>query len=308
MNVRDELSRHVRGDLAWDVPLANRTSLRVGGKAEAFVRPVDAEDLQLVLAICRDHRVPVSFLGGGANTLLSDEGVEGVVIRLPVFEEEEAWDEEGAIFTLGAGAPIARIPQLMKRHDLVGGEFLAGIPGTVGGATAMNAGTHEGEFVRVVTAVELVSAEGVRWLDRDELRWSYRRCHLPAGAMVTRVRIRLRRADEEGLARSRAAMEADLGYRKRTQPLHLPASGSVFTNPEGDYAGRLVEAAGLKGRARGGARISEMHANWIVNEGGATAADVRFLVELARDEVWERFGVSLFPELKLLGRWQPWKI
>ena len=103
-------------------------------------------------------------------------------------------------------------------------------------------------------------------------------------------------------------MEADLGYRKRTQPLHLPASGSVFTNPEGDYAGRLVEAAGLKGRARGGARISEMHANWIVNEGGATAADVRFLVELARDEVWERFGVSLFPELKLLGRWQPWKI
>jgi UDP-N-acetylmuramate dehydrogenase len=308
MSFRDELTRHVRGELAWDVPLASRTSLRVGGKADVLFRPVDAEDLRLVLALCRDHGVPVSFLGGGANTLLSDEGVEGVVVRLPAFAEEEAWDEEGATFTLGAGAPIARIPQLMKRHGLVGGEFLAGIPGTIGGATAMNAGTHEGEFVRVVSAVELVSAEGVRWLDRDELRWSYRHCHLPAGSMVSRVRVRLHRADEAGLARSRAAMEADLGYRKRTQPLHLPASGSVFTNPEGDYAGRLIEAAGLKGTARGKARISEMHANWIVNEGGATARDVRSLVELARDEVRAKFGVSLFPELKLLGRWQPWKI
>jgi len=307
MSFRDEILRHVRGEIAWNVPLANRTSLRVGGSADALLRPEDAEDLRVALAICRDHEVPVSFLGGGANTLLSDEGVEGVVIRLPAFAEEAQWDDEGATFTLGAGAPIARIPQLMRKHGLVGGEFLAGIPGTIGGATAMNAGTREGEFVRVVFAVELVSAEGARWVDRDELVWAYRCCHLPPGSMVTRVRVRLRRADEEGLLRSRAAMEADLGYRKRTQPLHLPASGSVFTNPPGDYAGRLIEAAGLKGRARGGARISEMHANWIVNEGGATASDVRHLVELAQDEVRARFGVLLVPELRLLGRWQPWK-
>ncbi|MFO7156212.1 MAG: UDP-N-acetylmuramate dehydrogenase [Pseudomonadota bacterium] len=307
MSFRDEIQRHLRGEIAWNVPLANRTSLRVGGSADALLRPEDAEDLRVALAICRDHGVPVSFLGGGANTLLSDEGVEGVVVRLPVFAEEAEWDEKGATFTLGAGAPIARIPQLMRKHGLVGGEFLAGIPGTIGGATAMNAGTREGEFVRVVSAVELVSAEGARWFERDELDWTYRRCHLPEGGMVTRVRIRLRRADEEGLERSRAAMEADLGYRKRTQPLHLPASGSVFTNPPGDFAGRLIEAAGLKGRARGGARISPMHANWIVNEGGATASDVRHLVELAQGEVQARFGILLVPELRLLGRWQPWK-
>lgn len=305
MSFRESLSRHVRGELAWEAPLANRTSLRVGGKADVFLRPAGLEDLRMALVVARDHGVPVSFLGGGANTLLSDEGVEGLVIKLPPSADEVEWDEAGATFTLGAGAPIARIPQLMKRHDLVGGEFLAGIPGTLGGATFMNAGTHEGEFVRVVRAVELATAEGIRWYEREELSWSYRRCALPEGAMVTRVKVRLDRSDEAGLAASRKAMEADLGYRKRTQPLHLPASGSVFTNPPGDYAGRLIEAAGLKGARRGGAMISEMHANWIVNTGGAKAQEVLALIELAREQVKARFDVSLSPELKLLGRWKP---
>lgn len=299
-----DLFRDLRGEIALDAPLATRTSLRVGGSADAFFRPADAEDLVAGLALAREQGIPVSFLGGGANTLLSDEGVEGLVIKLPPFPEEVSWDDEGATFTLGAGAPIARIPQLMKRHDLVGGEFLAGIPGTIGGACAMNAGTHEGEFVRVVEAVELAGAEGLRWVEREALTWRYRACELPAGSMVSRVRIRLRRADEGGLLASRAAMEADLGYRKRTQPLHLPASGSVFTNPPGDHAGRLIEAAGLKGRRRGGAAISELHANWIVNEGGARAEEVRALIECARDEVRARFDVSLTAELKLLGRWK----
>lgn len=303
MSFRAALSRHVRGALAWDAPLANRTSLRVGGRADAFLRPADADDLRVALAIAREHGLPLSFLGGGANTLLSDEGVEGLVIKLPAAPDEAAWDEAGATFTLGAGAPIARVPQLMRRHDLVGGEFLAGIPGTLGGATFMNAGTHEGEFVRVVRAVELATAEETRWYEREDLAWSYRRCALPAGAVVTRVKIRLERADEAGLAASRAAMEADLGYRKRTQPLQLPASGSVFTNPPGDHAGRLIEAAGLKGARQGGAMISELHANWIVNTGGARAEEVRALIERARDEVRARFDVSLSPELKLLGRW-----
>ncbi len=303
MSLSRDLFRPLRGELAFDAPLAGRTSLRVGGSADVFFRPAGLEDLVAGLALARDAGIPVSFLGGGANTLLSDAGVEGMVIKLPALPEEVAWDEDGASFTLGAGAPIARIPQLMRRYGLVGGEFLAGIPGTLGGATAMNAGTREGEFVRVVEAVELASAEGIRWVARDALVWRYRACELPPGAMVSRVRIRLHRADEEGLAASRAAMEADLGYRKRTQPLHLPASGSVFTNPPGDYAGRLIEAAGLKGRREGGAAISEMHANWIVNEGGARAADVRALIDCAREEVQARFGVVLTPELKFLGRW-----
>lgn len=303
MNSLRALFGSLRGELEWEAPLAARTSLRVGGRADAFLRPADPDDLVDALSRAKREGIPVSFLGGGANTLLSDEGVEGLVIRLPSLADEVAWDEEGAVFTLGAGAPIARISQLMRHHDLVGGEFLAGIPGTIGGATAMNAGTHHGEFVRVVEAVELASAEGIGWFDRESLVWRYRCCELPEGAMVHRVRIRLRKSDEEGLRASREAMLSDLGYRKRTQPLKLPASGSVFTNPPGAYAGQLIEAAGLKGRRAGGAQISELHANWIVNTGEARAREVFSLIETARAEVEARFGVSLVPELKRMGRW-----
>ena len=156
----------------------------------------------------------------------------------------------------------------------------------------------------MVQAVELATPEGARWYARDELAWQYRRCALPAGAVVTRLEVRLRRpADDEALQASRAAMEADLAYRRRTQPLHLPNSGSVFQNPPGDFAGRLIEACGLKGLRQGGAQIAEGHGNWIVNLGGAAAADVSFLIEKARAEVFERFGVELKPEVKRIGRW-----
>jgi UDP-N-acetylmuramate dehydrogenase len=171
----------------------------------------------------------------------------------------------------------------------------------------MNAGTRAGETERIVVAVEVADRAGVRWIPRGELSFRYRACQLPAGAVVTRVKVRLSRGDAAALARSREAMAADVGARKRTQPLHLPNCGSVFRNPEGDFAGRLIEAAGLRGLARGGARISEKHANFIVNEGGATAADVRWLLEHMRATVRERFGVELHPEVKLVGRWDTWK-
>jgi len=301
----DELRRNFRGELKINEPLAVRTSVRAGGAADLFARPVDPEDLRVLLASCAAAGLPVSVLGGGANTLVADDGVEGLVIKLPVFAAESALDAGGGTFVLGAGAPIAKVAQLMKEHGLAGAEFLAGIPGTLGGAVAMNAGTKNGETVRVVDAVEVASAAEVRWVGRDQLTWRYRACELPAESVVTRVRIRLHRPDAAGLVASRAAMESDLAYRKSTQPLHLPNSGSVFTNPPGDHAGRLIEAAGLKGRRAGNAQISEQHANWIVNHGGARSSDVRALIELARTEVAARFGVTLVPEVKLLGRWSP---
>lgn len=303
MSFEGELQRHFRGELRRNEPLANRTSVRAGGAADFYARPADADDLGVLLAACASFDVPLTILGGGANSLVADDGVEGMLLRLPVWPEATEADEEGIEFTLGAGAPIARIPQLMKEHGLVGAEFLAGIPGTIGGATAMNAGTKNGEAVKVVRAVELATAEGVGWRRADELVWRYRACELPAGAVITRVRIRLLRADEEGIASSRAAMAVDLGYRKRTQPLKLPNSGSVFTNPPGDHAGRLIEACGLKGRREGGAQISELHANWIVNLGGARASEVRRLIDLARSEVADRMGVTMTPEVKMIGRW-----
>ncbi len=304
MSFLAELQRHFRGELRENEPLAPRTSVKAGGAADFFARPADAGDLRVLLAAAADAEVPVTVLGGGANTLVSDEGVAGVVVKLPAWSGEAQVDEAGGTFVFGSGEPITKIPGAMKKHGLVGAEFLAGIPGTIGGACAMNAGTKNGETVRVVQAVELASPEGARWWARDELVWRYRSCELPAGAVVTRLEVRLRRpAGEAELAASREAMEADLAYRKRTQPLHLPNSGSVFQNPPGDFAGRLIEACGLKGLRQGGAQIAEGHANWIVNLGGARAADVSFLIEKARAEVRERFGVELTPEVKRIGRW-----
>ncbi|MGO9830060.1 MAG: UDP-N-acetylmuramate dehydrogenase [Myxococcaceae bacterium] len=281
-------------------PLAPRTSLRVGGAAELFVRPHSAQAVVTLLRRAGEAGLPLHVLGGGANTLVGDGGLPGLTLKLPadLFEEEHEALEEGGLVTLGAGAAIVRLVNQMRARGYVGAEFLAGIPGTLGGALAMNAGTKHGECVQVLDAVELATPEGVGWVARSELAIGYRHTALPAGAVALRIRYRLRRGDVEA---SRAAMEADLGYRKRTQPLSQPNCGSVFRNPPGEYAGRLIESVGLKGHTLGGARISELHANWIVNLGEARASDVAALIALAQARVLEAHGVTLIPEVKRVG-------
>ncbi|MBF5044415.1 UDP-N-acetylmuramate dehydrogenase [Aggregicoccus sp. 17bor-14] len=294
-------------EVRGDAPLAPLTSVRAGGSADALVRPRSPDALVALLRHLRAEGLPLTVLGGGANTLVGDGGVRGVTLRLPgdLFAEGvELGAEEGRL-TLGAGAAIVRLPNLMRTHALVGAEFLAGIPGTLGGAVTMNAGTKNGEAFRVVEAVELATAEGVGWLPRERIPHAYRHTELPAGSVVTRVRFCLRRAGPEELAASKAAMEADLGYRKRTQPLSQPNFGSVFTNPTGDHAGRLIELAGLKGHVLGRAQVSTLHANWIVNLGGAAARDVLGLMMLMQTRVRELSGVELHPEVKRVGEFLP---
>lgn len=276
------------------------TSVRVGGPAEVWVRPADAADLDELLRAAAGEGAPVTVLGGGANTIVGDRGVRGVVLRLPAeFAREEQVAVKGGLeVILSAGAPIARVIQLARAHQLVGAEFLAGVPGTLGGAVSMNAGTQAGETQSILLAVEIAAPDGSRWLGRDEIPFAYRHGALPAGAVITRARVRLRTGD---FGASAAAMEADLAYRRRTQPLHLPNSGSVFQNPPGDFAGRLIEACGLKERRAGNAQISREHANFIVNLGGARAADVVALIDLARSEVRAKSGVSLELEVKRVG-------
>jgi UDP-N-acetylmuramate dehydrogenase len=281
-----------------DEPLAPKTSVRVGGAAELFVRPNSAEGLVAVLGRARDEGVAVTLLGGGANTLVGDGGVPGVTLKLPadLFPEQANVAVDEGRLTLGAGAAIARAVHQMKSNGLVGAEFLAGIPGTLGGAVAMNAGTKAGECMTVVEAIEVATADGLGWLSRDQVRFEYRHTELPG--VVTQVRFLLRAGD---LAASQAAMEKDLAYRKRTQPLGQPTFGSVFVNPPGDFAGRLIEQAGLKGHTVGGAQFSTLHANWIVNLGGAKAKDVVGLIELAQARVLAEAGVALIPEVKRVG-------
>lgn len=293
---RDALAQRVRGELVRDAPLAPRTSIRIGGPADLLVRPADPDDVVACLRAAREHGVAVHVLGGGANTLVADRGVRGVVLRLPLDLGGETADPPRLV--LPAGMPTARAVQRAHGAGLVGAEFLRGIPGTLGGALAMNAGTRAGEMRDVVTHVEVATADGVRELPAGELGFAYRTCRLPDGAVVLRVGLRLRPGDVAAAAR---AMDAEWAQRARAQPLDLPSFGSTFRNPPGDFAGRLVEAAGLKGERIGGAEVSTRHANFVVNVGGASARDVLLLVRRMRDRVRETSGVTLETEVRLVG-------
>ncbi len=295
-----ELSSRMAGEVRADEPLAPKTSVRVGGAAELYARPSTVDAVVAALAFARAEGLAVTLLGGGANTLVGDGGVAGLTLKLPgdLFPEQvELTGDEGRL-TFSAGAAIVRLIQQMKTHGLVGAEFLAGIPGTLGGAVRMNAGTKNGECMTVVEAVELATADGAGWVQRAALPYVYRHTTLPAGAVVTRVRFLLHKGD---VALSQQKMDADLKYRKSTQPLNQPNFGSVFTNPKGDHAGRLIESVGLKGHTVGKAQISALHANWIVNLGGATARDVTSLMALATERVKAATGVELLPEVQRIG-------
>lgn len=301
------LKRASRGEVLRDVPLAPRTSVRVGGLAQLWVRPRDPEALVAVLGVLCDAGVPWFALGGGANTVVGDLGVEGAVLKLgPDFAPEQV--EEGgdhALLTLGAGAPIARFVSLAREQRGVGVAWASGIPGTVGGMVTMNAGTSTGAAADHLEAVEVATPDGLRWLAASELRLSYRHCELPEGAVLTRARCRVRRGAEAQVQEDTRLAKADVERRRSTQPLSQPNSGSVFVNPSGNFAGRLVEQAGLKGARRGGAQISEKHANFIVNLGDATAADVIELIALARSTILSKTGIELQPEVRLVGTFKP---
>lgn len=293
---RRELMRRLRGEALPDERLAPRTSIRVGGPADLLVRPADPDDLAVLLGGVAELGVPLTVLGGGANTLVADAGVRGVVLRLPPDLGEERTD--GPLLTLPAGAPIARLMARGHALGLTGAEFLAGVPGTLGGALVMNAGTPAGELSRVLVRAELATAAGAGFVPAAALGLGYRTSRLPPGAVVTRLECRLTPGD---VAASRALMEADVARRRAAQPLDRPSFGSTYWNPPGRYAGQLIEAVGLKGYRVGDAMWSDVHANFLVNLGGATAHDVLALMKLARARVKAAFGLTLEAEVKLVG-------
>ena len=303
----DELRKAAQGEVLENVPLASRTSVRVGGVARFWVKPRTPQALVETLRVLAANGQRWVVLGGGANTIVGDGGIEGAVIRIaPDFCTEEV--EEGGdhvVATLGAGAPIARFLSLAKEQRGVGVAWAAGIPGTVGGMVAMNAGTPSGCMADHLLSVEIATPDGLSWVDAQDLKLAYRHCELPKGAVVTRARCRIvRGSDAECLEQARAA-KADVERRRSTQPLTQPNSGSVFVNPQGNFAGRLIESAGLKGHQKGNAQISEKHANFIVNLGGAKAADVVDLIAMARKAVLAATGIELQPEVRLVGKFDP---
>jgi UDP-N-acetylmuramate dehydrogenase len=284
-------------------PLARYTSMKIGGPADYFIEAAHDMALTVVLRALERCRIEFCLLGNGSNVLVSDRGVRGAVIRLSGDFKRLEWREEAAEIQARVGAAYA-VTQLVReatRKGYAGLEFAEGIPGTVGGALFMNAGAYGSEFEKIVVRVEGMTRGGepLEFL-RHEMKFGYRDSHLPAGTAVTRVEMRLQRSEMVGVG---AALRRLTERRKSSQPSGFPNSGSMFRNPPGDFAGRLIEAAGLKGKRIGQCQISERHANFFINLGGGAALEVRQLMELARAEVRRRFGVELAAEVKLLGEW-----
>jgi UDP-N-acetylmuramate dehydrogenase len=283
-------------------PLARYTSMKVGGPADFFIEVENTAALTRVLRILNRNGTNFCLLGNGSNVLISDRGVRGAVIHLAGEFKQVEW-QEGDIVWVGVGAAFA-VTQLVReaaRKGYGGLEFAEGIPGTIGGALFMNAGAYGSEFEKVIDQVDGFTREGepIR-LSRNEMTFTYRDSHLPPGMVVTEVRLRLRQEDSTNVT---SRVRELVTKRKTSQPSGYPNSGSMFRNPPGDFAGRLIEAAGLKGKKIGRAQISERHGNFIVNLGGANGEDVRQLMELARAEVRTRFGVELEHEVRFLGDW-----
>lgn len=286
-------------------PLSRHTSFRIGGPADAWVEVASAGELLALLETARGAAVPVAVLGIGTNVLVADRGMRGIVVKLGRALGTFTWTADDAHWAVraGAAAPFKKLVMEAAARGLAGLEFAEGIPGSIGGGLLMNAGAFGGEISQCVTAIEVVSAGGgIRELPRADLQFGYRRFDLPADHIVTRVDFALAPGDPAAI---RGAMAAAKARRDKKQPLGYPNAGSVFKNPPGEFAGRLIEAAGLKGRRIGDAMISEQHANFIVNVGAATAADVKALMDEVAETVWRARAIRLVPEIKLVGEWEP---
>ncbi|MFI5314211.1 MAG: UDP-N-acetylmuramate dehydrogenase [Myxococcota bacterium] len=296
--IADELLALLPGRVALGESLADWTSLRVGGPADALVRADARADLERLADFCRGRALPLLVLGGGFNLLVRDGGVRGVVVRLAGLRDV-ALGADGSV-RAEAGASHSQVTRFAADQGRAGLEFAVGIPGTVGGWIAMNAGTREREMKDLVGSVEVFEpALGrARTLARAELRFGYRRTELPAGAVVLAATFATTADDPDAI---RERQKRQLAQRRATQPVDQPSCGSVFVNPPSDFAGRLIEAAGLKGAREGGATISPLHANFIVNTGGARAADVLRLIERARAAVRARSQVELQTEVRIVG-------
>jgi len=288
--------QQLQGDLRLNEPLSKHTSWRIGGIARQFYRPANIEDLALFLSRLPKGE-PILWLGLGSNVLLRDGGFSGTVIS--TVSCLQGIEVEGRTIIAEAGVYCGKLAKIAARSGLSGAAFLAGIPGTLGGALAMNAGAHNADTWSLVSEVTTIDAQGqLRIHQPDIFNVGYRHVELPEGEWFVSAKL--------ALALGEAADEAEqikqlLKRRNLSQPTNQPCAGSVFRNPEGDFSGRLIELCELKGLRIGGASVSEKHANFIVNDGTATAADIEALILLVQQKVAKQTGVKLMPEVHIIG-------
>ena len=298
-NLKEMLEQIIDTDrVLVDEPMKMHTTFRVGGPADYFVMPTCAEEVQKVISLCKEQNVPYTIIGNGSNLLVGDKGIRGVVIQL--FKSMNNMELNGNVITAQAGCSLAQIANAAAGKSLTGFEFAAGIPGTLGGAVVMNAGAYGGEMKDVLVSATVLDEEGnVVTLSADELELGYRRSIFnKKNYILLDATIELKEGNEDEI---RAYM-MDLRQRRvDKQPLEFPSAGSTFKRPEGYFAGKLIQDAGLAGFTVGGAQVSAKHCGFVINAGGATAADIVELMKQVSDKVEELNGVPLEAEVKMVG-------
>ena len=284
-----------RGRISVNEPLAPYTSMKVGGPADYYIEPQDKEDVVVVVRYLREQQFPFMMIGRGSNMIISDEGYHGAAINLET--GLSAVSMSGDLVAAEAGARLTKLVDFCIQHGLQGIEWAAGIPGSVGGAVVMNAGAHGSEMKDCVVEIEALRGTKIQWVKKEQAAFSYRKSAFGSDVVLS-ARFKLARGNTEEIRQKKSEL---IARRNATQPLNLANSGSMFTNPPGTFAARLIEQAGLKGKRIGDAQISEKHANFMVNLGSAKGSDILKLIDLVRRTVYQNAGVLLELEVKLVG-------
>ena len=286
-----------QANIFYNEDMSKHTSFKIGGKAECYIKIEKIEELQEVLKLSNNNKIPLTIIGNGTNILVKDNGIKGIVAKINIKNIEMA---ENNIVKVGAGNSLAEIAQILKKNELSGFEELAGIPGTIGGAIRMNAGAHGKEIKDVILRATAIDYEGnIRQFTNPEMQFEYRNSIFSKEKyIILEAELQLQKGNREEIA---AKMQEYAAWRKEKQPLEYPNAGSTFKRGEGFITAALIDRCGLKGHTIGGAQISNKHAGFIVNTGNATAKDVLELVEVAKKQVLEKFGHEIQLEIEVIG-------
>ena len=301
-NAFKELSKDIKGKILLHVPLSRYTSLRVGGPVDIMIYPSDVMELQKVICFSQTQAIPYFVIGRGSNLLIKDGGLKGIAIRLSLgFKRIKLLNRSRnhTSVLVEAGVSLNRLLKFCIGRGLSGLEFLSGIPGSMGGALAMNSGAQGKQMKDVIESMTLITPQAeVMEKSKEHLNFEYRKLHLPTGTIILKALIRMKHRSQKIIL---SEVEKIKKWRRQRQPLNLPSAGSVFKNPIGKSAGQLIEQTGLKGFRVGNAEISEKHANFIVNLGGATAKDILSIMGIIQNRVYQKTGIRLEPEIKIAG-------
>ena len=281
-------------------PLANHTTMKIGGPADLFIEPSSIDNLIKTMDLIREYKVKWIAIGRGSNLLVSDLGIDGAVIKLG--KGLSSMEVIGTEVKAGAGYSLVSLSTQISRKGLAGLEFASGIPGSVGGAVFMNAGAHGSDVSKILSKAHILFEDGnVEWMTNEEMMFSYRTSvlqkHRP-GVVIEAI-FQLQEGDKDVIF---SEMQRNKEYRKETQPWNFPCAGSIFRNPLPNHAGKLIQDADLKGYSIGGAKVSDMHGNFIVNTGNATADDVLSLIQYIKDKIYELYQIEMHTEVEIIGR------